>query len=190
MSQFQPPAGPQGEPPFGSAGGFGESAPAPGGYTGQVPPSVPSAAAPGHYQQADHYQQYPQQQYQQPEQYQQGQQYQQSQQYQQGAGYPAYQPAAPSGPSLFEDPVRLGKAAWLAVAVFSGLVALAAVLSAIANFSLGGLYGGASNVLSGIAVLLKGVSLAAVVATVGRLAIDFFVGAALDRADRAADRTD
>lgn len=202
MSQFQPPStpGPQGEPPFGSAGSFGESAPAPGGY-GPAQPAVTSAAAPGHYQQPAPQQPAPQQQAQyeqsqfgrqqfgqQPyQQHPQG--YPQAQAQQPGeqpyAAYPPQQPA-PRGPSLLEDPERLGKVAWLSVVVFAALIALASILNAIADFTLWGMYGGVSSILTGVATLLKGLSLAAVLITVGKLVIDFFVSAALDRAEKRA----
>ncbi len=208
MSQFQPPSQPHDPPPFGSAAAFGEqpglepdaasgaSAPAPAGGTGHHPQDVPgygrpvppAPAEPQSFGQPDPYaRQAPS-----PDPYAQypGQSgHAGHDRYDPYAGGPYAAPGAhpyqsvprPAGPSLFEDPQRLGRFAWLAVAIFGGLIAVASVLDAIANFAMAGFYGGASTVLTGLAVLLKGLSLAAVVVTVGKLAIDFFVGAALDR---------
>ncbi|WP_022918044.1 hypothetical protein [Ruania albidiflava] len=69
---------------------------------------------------------------------------------------------------------RTAKLAYLAVIVFSGVLALTAILDAIAEFS-AIRFGGIASVLGGLTSLIFYGALAFGVLTVGRLVIDFFV---------------
>ncbi len=96
-----------------------------------------------------------------------------------GYGYAGQYPVA-SNPGLFDTTFavsstqRTARLAYVAIIIFSGVLALTAILDAIAQFS-AIRFGGVSSVLGGLTSLILFGALAFGVLTVGRLVIDYFV---------------
>jgi hypothetical protein len=186
MSQYQPPQSPQGVPgqQYGTqqnpAGEYGQASQAPGSY-GQASQAAYGQAgqAPG---QADQYGQaggYGQQQPQQPVPAQQPGQYGQPDFGGQYGGAPY--PTAPGGPGLFDtefatpSTLKTAKLAYIAIIILAIVLAVGGLFNAIGQFAYVGAYGGAGELLRGLAMLIGGFALGFVVLTVGRLFVDYFV---------------